>query len=173
MKNLDEKKLILIKKLIGLGSAILCVLLMLFKFIKYTSSSLLLSGGSITWSAKTSLFTFLFNGDYTLLDGRISTLRDVFPFSYVVMWMTFIISLISIVILSVGIFTKKNLVSKIGSYALIAGILLLTLLSFNRYEASKTLRYLDCFSPTYLLILFISFIGVLSTHTLKDKKEKQ
>ena len=172
MKNLDTKKLILIKKLIGLGCGVLSLLLMFLNFIKYTSSSSIKSGSAITWHDQTSLFTFLFNGKSALLDSKVYILRDIFSFSHVVMWVSFIICLISIAILIVGVFSKKGLISKIGSYALSTSILLLIIIRFKPYTSGNTIKYLDCFTPIYLLILLISFVGLFATSTLEDKKDQ-
>lgn len=169
MKSLSKEKLILIKKLIGLGSGILCILLMLVNFITYTSSSSLASGTSITWDDKVSLFSFLFNGDLEVLDAKVSVLRDVFTFSYVIMWVSFILCLVSIIVLTVGVFMKKSVISKIGNGLLLGAILILSFVSFNKYDAGNTIRYLNVFGWGYIFIILISIVGIGSTFTLEDK----
>ena len=95
VKNLSNEKIIFIKRLIGLGSAVVCLLLMLINFISYTSSSTLNSGSAITWDDGLSLFSFLFNGSYEVLDSKASILRDIFTFSYVLAWISFVLCIIS------------------------------------------------------------------------------
>ena len=169
MKKLSKEKLVLIKKLIGVGSGVLCILLMFINFITYTSSSSLASGSSITWDDKVSLFNFLFNGNLEVLDAKVSVLRDVFTFSYVVMWFSFVLCLVSVIVLVVGIFMKKSLISKVGSSMLLGAILLLTIISFNKYEVGNTIRYLNVFGWSYVLITLISIVGMAATFTVKDK----
>ena len=119
MKNLSNEKIIFIKRLIGLGSAVICLLLMLINFISYTSSSTINSGAAITWDDGFSLFGFLFNGNYEVLDSKVSILRDIFTFSYVLSWISFVLCAISIIVLAIGVITKRNMTTKIGSYILL------------------------------------------------------
>lgn len=169
MKNLNDEKIVLIRKLIGLGSAVLCFLLMFLKFINFTSTSTVNSSSSITWDEGFSLFNFLFNGKMEVLAMPITYLREIFGYSYVVMWIVFSLVLISICILTVGIFTKKNIVSKIGSCVLVSSLVLLFTISFDRYSIGNTAMYLDMFTWGFWLIAIISAVGLYSTIMLKDK----
>lgn len=170
MKNLSNEKIIFIKRLIGLGSAVVCLLLMLINFISYTSSSTLNSGAAITWDDGLSLFSFLFNGKYEVLDSKVSILRDIFTFSYVLAWISFVLCGASIIVLSVGIIKKNNMITKIGSYILLVSTLILVLSIFDRYEAGNTVKYLNIFTWGYGLIVLVSSLGLAATITLEDKK---
>lgn len=169
MKNLSDEKIILIRRLIGLGSAIICLLLMLLNFINFTSTSTVNSSSSITWDEGFSLFSFLFNGKTEVLAMPITYLREIFGYSYVVMWIVFSLVLISICVLAVGIFMKKSIVSKIGSCFLVSAIVLLFTMSFDRYSIGNTVMYLDMFTWGFWLIAIISAVGLYSTIMLKDK----
>ena len=169
MKKFSNHELVVIKKLIGLGSAFLCLLMMLFNFIEYTSSSSLLSGGTITESEGVSLINFLFNKNHEVFDGNVEILRDVFGYSYVVMWIVFILSIVSVILLAIGFFMKQGMISKIGSSVSLGTVVLLMTLTFNRYSIGSTVRYLDVFTWIYGIIVIISGIGFVSTITLKDK----
>jgi hypothetical protein len=168
MKNMNKEKLILVKKLIGLGSAVLCLLLMLIKFIKYTSTSTLVSGGSLTWESNISLYSFLFNKDFEAFDGTISVLREAFEYSHVVMWISFILCLVSVAILTAGVFMKKGLLSKIGSFVLMGAIVILATLIFDRETSANTVRYLNVFTIGYLLLIVTSGLGLMATVTIKE-----
>ena len=102
----------------------------------------------------------------------ITYLREIFGYSYVVMWIVFSLVLISICVLAVGIFMKKNIVSKIGSCFLVSAIVLLFTMSFDRYSIGNTVMYLDMFTWGFWLIAIISAVGLYSTIMLKDKYEK-
>jgi hypothetical protein len=169
MRNISGDKLILIKKLVGLGSSILCLILMLLRFINYTSTSTLNSGSSITWDDGVSLFSFLFDEKYAVFDGTVAILREAFGYSYVIMWISFVLCLISIILLVVGVFIKKGIVSKIGSFMLVGAIILLFTIIFDREVSGNTIRYLNIFSFGYVLIVLSCSIGTVSTITLKDK----
>ena len=104
MKILSKEKTVLIRKLIGLGSAILCLLLMFFEFINYTSMSEVTNSSSIVWDDGMSLFSFLFSNKTEVLSIPVSRLREIFVYSNVIMWISFVLVCISIVILSCGIF---------------------------------------------------------------------
>ena len=170
MKNLSKEKIIFIRKLIGLGSAVLCLLLMLFKFINYTSMSEVTNSSSIVWDEGISLFSFLFSDKAEVLAVPASRLREIFAYSNVVMWIVFILVCISIVILGSGLFFKKNLVSKIGSIILVSAHVLLFTVSFDRYSIGNTVAYLDVFTLGFWLMVIISVVGLYSTVTLKDNK---
>ena len=170
MKEISGIKLVLVKKLIGLGSAIVCFLLMLLKFVKYTSTSKLSSGSSITWDDGVSLFNFLFDKDYEVFDGNVTILRDAFGYSYVIMWVSFVLCLTSIILLTVGFFLKKGIVSKIGSFVLIGAIVLLFTVVFDKECSGNTVRYLNIFTLIYGLIVLIGVVGLAATITLNDKR---
>ena len=169
MKKMKKNKLILVKKLIGLGSAVLCLLFMFIKFIKYTSTSTLISGGSLTWDSNISLYNFLFSEKHDVFDGSISIVREAFGYSHVVLWISFILCLASVAILTVGIFMKKGLISKIGSFVLMGAIVILATLIFDREASANTVRYLNVFTLGYLLLIVTSGLGLMATVTIKDK----
>lgn len=168
MKKLNNKQM-LIRKLVSLGCAVVCVLLMMVNFISYTSSSSLIGGGAVTWNNKVSLFNFLFNGDKVVMDAEVSVLRDVFGFAYVIMWISFILFVASIVLLTIGVFMKKTLISKLGSCILFGGLLLLCLISFDKYEFGNTIKYMDVFTLMYGVIVLVSVGGLVSSLTLDNK----
>lgn len=170
MKILSKEKNVLIRKLIGLGSAILCLLLMFFKFINYTSMSEVTNSSSIVWDDGMSLFSFLFSNKTEVLSIPVSRLREIFVYSNVIMWISFVLVCISIVILSGGIFLKKNIISKVGSLVLVSAIVLLFTISFDRYSIGNTVAYLDLFTVGFWFMAIISAIGLYSTSTLKDSK---
>ena len=170
MKNLSDKKLVLIKKCIVVGCAGICLLLMLLNTFKYTSSSSLSGGGdSITWSDSFSLYDFLFNGNLTVLDSKVTYLRELFSFSYVVMWISFILSPIALLILSYGIFNKKNLFSKVGSIIIVVSTALLILISFDTHSLGRTTKYLTVFTPFYLIALSLSVISLVTVLSIKEE----
>lgn len=169
MKNLSKDKVVFLKKIIGLCSALLCLLMLFLNFIDYTSSSTLLSGGNITKSSSVSLFNFIFNKDHKVFDGNISILREVFKYSYVIMWISFILILVSIIIFLFGYFYKKSLLSKIGSFVLLAGIILLGTMFFDKYSVGNTVRYLNVFTLEYCLCLFVCVFGLVTSFNLDNK----
>ena len=169
MKNLGKDKLNFIKKLIGLCSAVLCFLMFLFNFIDYTSTTTLSSGGNITGSGGVSMFSFLFNENKDVFDGTVGILRDVFTYSYVIMWISFILVAASIIVLGIGFIYKKTLISKIGSGVLAGGVVLLITMIFDTYKIGNTVRYLNVFTWIYVLMLFICVMGLLSIFTIDDK----
>jgi len=169
MKNMSKEKLIFIKKLVGVGSAVLCLLMMMFNFIDYTSTSSIATGGDITWSDSFSLFSFLFNGNKEVIDCNISVLRDVFTFSYVIVWISAVLCLASIIISLVGVFSKKNIFSKMGGYISIVSALILILITFNRYSAGNTIRYLDVFNWIYAIIIFVTILGTVCVVSIDEK----
>lgn len=168
MKNLSKEKLVLIKKLIGLGSCVLCLIFLLIPFIKYTSTSTLASGGSITYDDGVSLYNFLFNKSYKVFDGNLGILRDAFSYSYVAGWIGFILSLCSLVLFVLGVFMKKGFLSKIGGYVLGTSIVVLATLIFDREASGNTVRYLNVVTWGYGLLVVTGGLGVLATVTLKD-----
>lgn len=121
-----------------------------------------------------SLFAFLFNGDYEVLDSKVIFLRDIFNFSHIVMWTSFILLLISIVLLIAGLFLKHEIVSKIGSVLTAVSVSLLLVLFFDRFEYGKTVKYLDVFNWMYGLLFGISFVGlgIMFAHEEKVKGDK-
>jgi len=170
MKNLSNKQLITIKKCIALGCAVICLLLMLFKGIEYTSSSKLSSGSDpISWSDTISLYSILFNKDAMVLENNVGYVREVLTFSYIVMWISFVLSIISLGILVYGIFSKKSLFSKIGSTIFVSSFIMLVLVNFDNYEIGITTKYLSVSTPFYLIALLVSIVGLFSTFTIKDK----
>jgi len=163
-----KDKVRFVRKIIGAGSGIVCLLMLFLKFISYTSTSTVSSDIEITWTDNISVFSFLFNKDYEVFDCRVEVLRDIFGFSYVIMWISFILILIGVVTLIVGVFVKKSLISKIGSIIVISSLLLLILIAFDVYKSGITVRYLDVFTWAYPLSVFVGGFGVFNTIILKD-----
>lgn len=170
MNKFDKKKLIFIKKLIGLSSCILCIALMAINFISYTSSSSLNNGDSVVLDDKFSLFSFLFNKNCIVLDSKVLFLRNIFKFSYVIMWISFILTLSSIVVAIIGIAAKKTVLSKIGNYILTFGVIILSLMFFDRYSIGNTVKFLNIFTWQYGLIILVNLIGLYSTMTIYERK---
>ena len=168
--SFSKEKIILIRKLIGLGSAVLCLLLMFFKFINYTSMSEVTNSSSIVWDEGISLFSFLFSSKVEVLAIPVFRLREIFAYSNVIMWISFVLVCISIVIASSGIFFKKNIISKVGSIVLVSALVLMFTISFDRYTIGNTVAYLDIFTLGFWLMTIISAVGLYSTITLKDSK---
>ena len=77
--------------------------------------------------------------------------------------------LVSVAILTVGVFMKKGLVSKIGSFVLMGAIVILATLIFDRETSANTVRYLNVFTLGYLLLIVTSGLGLMATVTIKDK----
>lgn len=170
MKNFTNKQLVLIKKCISAGCALLCVLFMLFNLFTYTSSTEMLSGTEyLTWTDGFSMFSFLFNGKQRVLETNITLIREIFSFSYVVVWISFILQILSLGILIYGIFSKKSLFSKIGSVSLLASYAILILISFDTYSLGRTIRYLSVFNLFYFLELVLCGMSVFSSFTIKTK----
>lgn len=171
MKNLSNKQLLLIRKCIGVGCAVVCLFLMFLNMFKYTSSTSLSSGNdAVTWSEGISLYNFLFNGDKVVLYDSVEYLREIFAFSHVIMWISFIASVLALGALIYGAFSKKILFSKIGSIGLVCAIGILILISFDSYSIVRTTKYLSIFTPVYLISLVISIIGLFSIVTISDNK---
>lgn len=170
MKILSKEKNVLIRKLIGLGSAILCLLLMFLKFINYTSISEVTNSNSIIWDDGISLFSLLFSDKAEVLATPVSYLREIFVYGNVIMWISFILVCISIIVLGGGIFFKKSIASKVGSIILVSSMVLLFTVSFDKYHIGNTVMYLDVFTWGFWLMVIISAIGLYSTSTLKDSK---
>ena len=95
MKILSKEKNVLIRKLIGLGSAIFCLVLMFLKFINYTSISEVTNSNSIIWDDGISLFSLLFSDKAEVLATPVSYLREIFVYGNVIMWISFILVCIS------------------------------------------------------------------------------
>lgn len=169
MKNMSKEQLILIKKGIGAGCALLCLLLMLFNVFTYTSSTSVLSGGDVTWDDGVSLYTMLFNGDSIVVYDKVSYIREILVFSQVVMWISFIGMVGSFCVGAYGVFTKKNLFSKIASISLISSIGILLLINFDVEKIANTSKYLSVLTPFYFICLLVAGLGLLSTLTIKDK----
>lgn len=170
MKNLSNKQIILIKKCVAAGCALLCMILMLFNILSYTSSTEIANSGEhLTWKDDFSVFSFLFNAKVDVLETNISVLRNLFPFSYVIVWVSYIVQTISFYILVYGIFNVKNLFSRIGAISLLSSIGLLLLVSFDVDILGKTIRYLSVFTPFYFIALIISVIGLISVLNIKNK----
>ena len=147
MKNMSKEQLILIKRGIGTGCALVCLLLMLFNVFTYTSSTAVLSGGDVTWDEGVSLYTMLFNGDSIVVYDKVSYIREILVFSQVIMWIGFIGMIGSFCIGAYGIFTKKNLFSKIASISLISSLAILLLINFDVEKAVNTSKYLTVLTP--------------------------
>ena len=171
MKKLTNKQLILIKKCVGVGCAVVCMILMLFNAINYISSSTLGGGNdSITWDDGVSLYGFLFNKDLVVLDSKVEYLQAIFNFSYVIMWISFVLLILALCVSIYGIFCKKNIFSKIGSITLLVAMALLMTISFNSHRVSDiTVKYISVFSIFYIIALIVSVVGAFSTLTIKDK----
>lgn len=170
MGKISNKQLITIKKCISLGCAVICMILMAFKGMEYISSSKLTSGSDpIVWSDTISLYSILFNKDAMVLENNVGYIREVLTFSYVVMWISFVLSVVSLGILVYGVYSKKSLFSKIGSCILTASFILLLLVNFDNYEIGITTKYLSISTPLYLITLLVSIIGLFSIFTIKDK----
>ena len=82
MKNLSNKQLVLIKKCIAAGCAVLCIVFMLFNVFTFTSSTTFSNGEDIySESGGFSMLGFLLGNESTALDMNFSIVRDFFPFS--------------------------------------------------------------------------------------------
>lgn len=169
MKKLSNQKLLLLKKVVGAACALLCLLFMLFNVFNYTSSTSLASGENLTWSEGFSMINFLFNGKKDVLETTISILREVFSFSFVIVWVSFVLQIVALGILIYGIFNRKSLFSKIGSITLVVSLALLILVSFETYSLGKTVRYLSIFTPFYFISLAISIVGLIGIFNIKNR----
>lgn len=170
MKKLTNKQIILAKKSVGAGCALLCIVFALLNVFTYTSSSEMFNGTEyLTWSEGFSMFNFLFNGDSTVLETNVSYIRKMFGFSYVIVWISFVLQIISLGILVYGIFSKKNLFSKVGSVVLLVSYVILILVSFDTYSLGKTVKYLSVFNLVYFVELLLCGFSVFCTYTIKGK----
>ena len=170
MKNLSNKQLVLIKKSVGCICGLLCLIFMFLNVFKYTSSTSIYGGeDNLTWREGVSVFSFLFTGNKEVLETNVSVLREILSFSYVVTWISFVVQGVSFGVLIYGVFSKKSLFSKIGSVALLVGVVLLLLVNFNVHELGKTIRYLSTFNVIYFICVVLSVLGLFSTFTVKDK----
>lgn len=170
MRNLTNKQLVLIKKCIAAGCALLCTVFILLNIFTYTSSTEMFDGTEyLTWSDGFSMFNFLFNGKANVLDNNVYFIREMFGFSYVIIWISFILLIISLGILIYGIFNKKSLFSKIGSMSLLVSFSILILVNFNTVSLGKTVIYLSVFNVFYLIQVLLCGISVFSTFTIKEK----
>ena len=136
---------------------------------KYTSSSSVISGGNVTWDEGVSLYNFLFNGDLLVVYDKIEYIREILPFSCVIMWISFIGMLVSLGISIFGIFHKKGWFSKIGNIILMICLSILILISFEVETVVNTSKYLSVITPGYFICLVVGGLGVFSTITLKNK----
>lgn len=170
MKNLTNKQLILIKKCISTGCCLLCLVFMLLNIFTYTSSTEMFNGTEyLTWNDGFSMFNFLFNGNVTVLETNVSFIREMFSFSFVIVWISFVLQIVSLGILVYGIFSKKILFSKIGSTCLLVSYIILILVSFDTYTLGKTVRYLSIFNIFYLIELLFCGISMFCAFTVKEK----
>ena len=92
-----------------------------------------------------------------------------FGFSYVVMWISFVLQIVSLGFLVYGIFSKKSLFSKIGSVSLLLSYAILILVSFDTYSLGKTIKYLSVFNVLYLIELLLCGISMFFAFTIKGK----
>lgn len=165
----NASQLAIIKKLIALGCSLLCALLLFTKMLKYTATTTLIGGSdSITMSGGFSLFNFLFNGDLNVMDTKIKFLREMFSFSHVVMWISFCLCMLSIIVLIAGFFAKKSVISKIGSITLTASVIVVAITSFNRFPSGNTIRYIEFFTIPFVLAIILSFVALFVTFSIAD-----
>ncbi len=169
MKKITNKELVLAKKIIGLACALLCLLLMFLNVFNYTSSTSVSGGDNVTWSDGASLISFLVSENVEVLDATIKSLRNMFDFSYVMMWIAFCLIIVSILFLIGGLFTNKGLISKIGSIILVVAMVCILVTSFEDFKVGNTVIYLSVFTFPYIISLCLSGVGLFSTITLKDK----
>ena len=170
MDRLKKVNIGLIKKVVALVSMIGCFLLMFTDFISYTSKTSI-SGGkdAVILSDGVSLFSFLFNGGKSVLDADVGRLRDMFGFSHILMWVVLILTIGSIALFIVGLCMKKNLFVKISSVIFFGAILGLFLMSFDVYEVTKTVKYLDVFTWKYWIMTLFSGLSVGVVCALEEK----
>lgn len=171
MNNLKNTQLITIKKLIAVGCAILCTLLMFTKMFRYTATTTFTSGSdSVTMSGEFSLVSFLFNENLAIMDSKVEFLREIFAFSYVIMWISFSLCVISLIVLIIGALLKKTLVSKIGGISLMVSIILNVLVSFNRYPSGNTIRYIEFFTIPFVIAMLLGFIVLFLVFSIDNSK---
>ena len=156
MKNMSKEQLILIKKGIGAGCILVCLLLMLFNVFTYTSSTSVMSGGDVTWNEGVSLYTMLFSGDSIVVYDKVEYIREILTFSCVIMWISFIGMIGAFCLGAYGIFCKRNLFSKIASIVLISSLGILLLVNFGVERVANTSKYLSVLTPFYFVCLILS-----------------
>lgn len=158
----------LYKKIAIVICDISCMLLMFCKVINYKSVAAY-GGTQVGKSLGVSLYNLLFNKNMILGDYAIYKIYDTLKFSCVVMWISFVLSIVSIVLLIVGFVSKKNIYFKVGSILFVFSIIELMLINFCFKKTYITTRSLNVYTYFYLLILLIS-IGSLSVSLSIKKK---
>lgn len=170
MKNLSNKQLVLMKKCVAAGCALLCMVFMLFNVFTFTSSTTFSNGEDVySESGGFSMFGFLLGNESTSLGMSFSVLRELFSFSYVIVWISFVLQVIALGILIYGVFSKKSWLSKIGSICLLVSYGILILVSFDTYPLGRTVKYLSIFNVWYFIEIMLCSISAFSTFTIKEK----
>ena len=108
MKTLDKKQVILIKKIVSFACIALTMLLFLIGTFNYVSTTAIMSGSNVTMQDSFSLYQFLFDSKQTILDSRVDLLRNVFSFSHILMWISFVLNIIALVGYGIAFFIKMS-----------------------------------------------------------------
>ncbi len=158
----------LYKKIISLLCSVICLALMSLKVFKYNVTSSY-RDTVVSTSEGVSLYNFLFNKNLFLLDYKVSEIQSLLKFSYVIVWISFILCILSLITLIIGLILKKNLFCKIGSILLVSSMIILMLTNFSSKTSYITIRNLSVYTIVYLISLLISIASLFSTLSLKKK----
>lgn len=158
----------LYKRIISLLCSGICLDLMALKVFKYNVTSSY-RNTIVSTGEGVSLYNFLFNKNLFLLDYKVGEIQNLLKFSYVIVWISFVLSVLSLIILIIGLILKKNLFCKIGSILLVSSMMILILTNFSSKTSYITTRNLNVYTVAYLIALLVSIASLFSTLSLKKK----
>lgn len=168
-----KKKVNNSETLIRKGIALLAAVLTLVFFaldivaVKMVGSTGLFGGASKTTTEPMSIVSVLLTEDN-------ASLRENLPTATIILWVVSIVVILAVALLVASLLMKKksNLLAKIGSIALVASLLALFLVSFDKATFSflglaESETYVTNITALYFVALGLSGIGLASVIGLK------
>lgn len=104
---------------------------------------------------------FLFNEEYELV-------RETFSITTTIMWIVFILAIVSVVFTALALFVKKGTkVSKLGAGLLVLAMVLMFAMNIDKGEVLKVTTWYSNMTALYFVALALSVGGFVSVATLK------
>ena len=151
----------LIRKGIALVASVVTFVFFFLEMIAFKSvGKSILTGKKVVDTTGVKVSDFLFNSDY-------EALRETYSTANTVLWIAFVLVVLSVVALVASLLLKKNgtLVAKIGAGLLVLGLLVMFIINVDKTDVIVT--YYTNVTVLYFIALALSLVGCASVFTLK------
>ena len=151
----------LIRKGIALVASVVTFVFFFLEMIAFKSvGKNILTGKKVVDTTGVKVSDFLFNSDY-------EALRETYSTANTVLWIAFVLVVLSVVALVASLLLKKNgsLVAKIGAGLLVLGLLVMFIINVDKTDVIVT--YYTNVTVLYFIALALSLVGCASVFTLK------